>query len=264
MRGCSMRPSEPASSFGRGSRSTAIPISPRGHESRSRPPVLPASPVSPTLRRRPAAASRIGAGVVLPAEAAPDFYRPHTIHMAVGRGGYVGLVRVEDDRLDVAAAFDPAFVKAAGGPGAAAESVLRSVAWPVPHDLANAAWRGTPALTRRPVRVAGDRVFRVGDAAGYVEPFTGEGLAWAVMSAAAVAPIAARAVRGWDESLARDWENVHRRLIGPRQRICRMVARGLRSPLLTGLAIRVLRIAPLLARPVISALNRPAPHGLAA
>jgi 2-polyprenyl-6-methoxyphenol hydroxylase-like FAD-dependent oxidoreductase len=208
--------------------------------------------------------SRIGAGVVMPAQAATGLYQPHAVYMAVGRGGYVGLVRVEDGRLDVAAAFDPAFVKSAGGLGAAAEVVLREVDWPVPSGLATADWRGTPALTRRPARVAGGRVFRVGDAAGYVEPFTGEGLAWAVMSAAAVAPIAARAVRGWDESLARDWERVHRRLIGPRQRLCRMVASGLRSPLLTGLAIRVLGIAPVLARPVISALNRPAPHGLAA
>ena len=35
-----------------------------------------------------------------------------------------------------------------------------------------------------------DGMFVVGDAAGYVEPFTGE-MAWAMMSAAASAPIAA-------------------------------------------------------------------------
>jgi flavin-dependent dehydrogenase len=208
--------------------------------------------------------SRIGAGAVLPVEAVPRFYGARAIYMAVGRRGYVGLVQVEDGRLDVAAAFDPSFVKETEGPGAAAELVLRGVGWPVPRGLVSAVWKGTPALTRHPMRVAGHRLFRVGDAAGYVEPFTGEGLAWAVMTAAAVAPIAVRAVRGWDESIAREWENVYRRLIGPRQRLCRMVARGLRSPILTGLAIRILGIAPVLAQPVIAALNRPASHGLAA
>ena len=80
-----------------------------------------------------------------------DFYRPHTIHMATGRGGYVGLVRVEDDRLDVAAAFDPAFVKAAGGLGpAAGVDPPRSRLAGCRTDLADAPWKGTPALTRRP------------------------------------------------------------------------------------------------------------------
>ena len=73
------------------------------------------------------AGSRIGAAVVLAEEVAPEFYGSRTIYMATGRGGYVGLVRVEDDRLDVAAAFDAAFVKSAGGLGLAAEVILREV-----------------------------------------------------------------------------------------------------------------------------------------
>lgn len=209
----------------------------------------------------PAPGSRIGAGVVLPSETAPKFYCPYTIHMATGRGGYVGLVRVEDGRLDVAAAFDAAFVKSMGGPGAAAEAILRDVKWPVPPALADAPWKGTPALTRRPTRFTERGVFAVGDAAGYVEPFTGEGMAWAVMSAAALAPIAAQAVRSWDECLARDWERAHERIVGRRQRICRVVSRVLRSPALTGIAIGALRWFPALSRPVVAALNRPAPHG---
>jgi flavin-dependent dehydrogenase len=214
----------------------------------------------------PERGSRIGAGVVLPVEIAPAFYGPRTIHMATGRGGYVGLVRVEDDRLDVAAAFDPAFVKSAGGLGPAAEAVLAGVGWPVPPGLAEEAWKGTPALTRRSARLADRGVFVVGDAAGYVEPFTGEGMAWAVMSAAALAPIAARAVRAWDDGLAREWEAAHRRVVGRRQRVCRAVSRVLRSPTLTGVAVAALRLFPVLSRPVVAALNRPAPipHGLPA
>jgi menaquinone-9 beta-reductase len=204
--------------------------------------------------------SRIGAGAILAADAAPDFYGPHTIHMAVGRGGYVGLVRIEDDRLDVAAAFDPSFVKASGGLGPAAGSILGEVGWPASQGLIDATWKGTAALTRRPRRVAGDGVFVVGDAAGYIEPFTGEGMAWAVTSAAALAPIAARAVHGWDDSLAREWEAAHRMIVRRRQRVCRAISSVLRSRTLTGIAIRTLRMIPSLSRPVVAALNRPVPR----
>src|SRR5262249_31513270 len=78
----------------------------------------------------PEVGSRIGAGVAVSADAVPAFFTPHTIFMATARGGYVGLVRVEDGRLDVAAAFDVTFVKGQGGPGPAAEAVLAEVGWP--------------------------------------------------------------------------------------------------------------------------------------
>jgi 2-polyprenyl-6-methoxyphenol hydroxylase-like FAD-dependent oxidoreductase len=177
--------------------------------------------------------------------------------MATGRGGYVGLVRVEDGQLDVAAAFDVGFVRAHGGPGPAAAAVLAEVGWPRPCGFEDLPWRGTPALTRRVSALAGERWFTIGDAAGYVEPFTGEGMAWAVTSAAAVAPIAARAVQEWDGGLVRQWEAVHRRAIGARQRVCRIVSRVLRSPALTTLAVRALAVLPVLSRPVVAALNRP-------
>jgi 2-polyprenyl-6-methoxyphenol hydroxylase-like FAD-dependent oxidoreductase len=211
---------------------------------------------------QPAPGSRIGAGVVLAAEVAPSFYTRGTIYMATGHGGYVGLVRVEDGQLDVAAAFDTRFVKTAGGPGAAADTILREVGWPVPPGLAEQPWRGTQALTRTQPRLAGKRFFMVGDAAGYVEPFTGEGLGWALTSAAAIAPIASTSIREWNDQFILEWEYLHRRLVGNRQRICRVVSAVLRSPALTRLAVGVLRLFPVLSQPVVSALNRPSllPH----
>ena len=215
----------------------------------------------------PAVGSRIGAGVVVLAERVPAFFAPGTVFMATGRGGYVGLVRVEDGRLDVAAAFDVAFVKASGGLGPAAESVLAQVGWPRISGLMELPWKGTPALTRRANALAGERWFAIGDAAGYVEPFTGEGMAWAVASAAAVAPVAASAVHQWDAAHVGAWEAAHRRTVGKRQRACRVVARVLRSPALTALTVRALGVFPLLSRPVVASLNRsrgPASHGIPA
>jgi menaquinone-9 beta-reductase len=205
----------------------------------------------------PESGSRIGAGAMIPAEFAGAFFVPGTIYMATGRHGYVGLVRVENDRLDIAAAFDPHFIRARGGLGLAAEAILRDVGWPVSPGLAELPWKGTPALTRRPVHVAAHRLFAVGDAAGYIEPFTGEGMAWAVMSATVLAPIAARAVHGWGAGLMREWEVAHRHILGHRQRLCRVVAQVLRSPRLSRFAVRALSAFPILAHPLIAALNQP-------
>jgi flavin-dependent dehydrogenase len=66
-----------------------------------------------------AAGSRVGVGAVISADGAPDGFEVGTIHLAVARFGYVGAVRVEGDRLDVAAAFDPGFIRSRGGPGPA-------------------------------------------------------------------------------------------------------------------------------------------------
>ncbi len=203
----------------------------------------------------PEAGSRIGAGVVLPAESSYGYFVPGTIYMATGRHGYVGLVRVEDDRLDVAAAFDAGLIKSCGGLGHAAVSILKEVGWPVPAGLLDLPWKGTPALTRRPEHVAAHRLFAVGDAAGYIEPFTGEGMAWALLSASLLAPLAARAINSWDDEFANEWESIHDRVLGPRQRRCRMVARLLRSSLLRHVAIHALSLFPNLSRPLVASFN---------
>jgi flavin-dependent dehydrogenase len=231
---------------------------PRGLDSDLHPAAVVLASGLPT-RTDPAPGSRLGAGVALPAGAVPAFFSPGTIFMATGRGGYVGLVRLEDGRLDLAAAFDPAFVKTAGGLGPAAAAVLTTTRWPALPGLADAPWKGTPALTRTPAAVAGRRTFAVGDAAGYVEPFTGEGMAWAVAGAAALAPIVHRAAAGWDEAHAAEWRRTHARIIRGRQGVCRAAARALRSPTFTAVAVRALALLPALARPVTFALNRPAP-----
>jgi 2-polyprenyl-6-methoxyphenol hydroxylase-like FAD-dependent oxidoreductase len=174
--------------------------------------------------------------------------------MACGRSGYVGKVRLEDGRLDVAAAFDRDEVRRAGGPGPAASAVLAEVGWSLP-DLAKLPWRGTAALTRRASRLFGERVLVLGDAAGYVEPFTGEGIAWALSSALAIAPVALQGVACWNASVGAEWQRVHRRVVSERQATCRVVARALRHPMLARTAIHILSRMPSLAAPVVRRLN---------
>ncbi len=208
---------------------------------------------APGFRLHTARAARIGAGAVL--DGAPKFYEPQVIFMAAGRSGYLGLVKLEDGRLEAAAALDPVWVRMVGGPGAAAAGLLDQVGWPPVPGLAAASWRGTPRLTRRVRPLAAHRLLVLGDAAGYVEPFTGEGIAWALAAAAALAPLASRALRDAAADLAVSWPRAYRRAVGRRQAVCRWAARVLRRPLLTGAAIRLLALLPGLAAPVIRYLN---------
>lgn len=208
----------------------------------------------PGLQTYPEKNSRIGAGVIV--DQAPSFYEPGIISMACGRGGYGGLVRLEDGRLDIAAALDPAFVRQLGGPGKAVEAILAEANFPAVRGLREAVWRGTPALTQSASRLAAKRVFVLGDAAGYIEPFTGEGIAWALASAVILAPLADRASRSWDSSLGDQWTALYQRHLGRRQRLCRVMAGILRWPRLVRILVGMLSRMPMLAGPVISRLNR--------
>jgi flavin-dependent dehydrogenase len=199
------------------------------------------------------AGARIGAGVVV--GAASPFFQHGTIYMACGEGGYVGLVRREDGRLNLAAALDAASVRAEGGPGRVAARLLAEAGWPLPANIAAAAWKGTPALTRQAPHVAAERVLVLGDAAGYVEPFTGEGLAWALATGVAVAPFAARAADHWHLALARAWQCRYTQIVG-RRALCRALAALLRRPALVRALIRLLARTPAVARPILCSLGQ--------
>lgn len=205
------------------------------------------------LRSTEAPRSRIGVEALL-AEF-PDAYEPGVIFMAVGRRGYVGLTRVEDGRLNVAAAVDAAALRDGGGAAQACMAILNEAGFPIAPEMARADWHGTIKLTRRSSRRAAERLFLIGDAAGYIEPFTGEGMSWAFASALGVAPIVREGIRGWTSQLPDAWEREYRAIIEQRQWVCRALAAGLRRTALVRAAVPVLTAMPWLARPVIRHLN---------
>jgi flavin-dependent dehydrogenase len=174
--------------------------------------------------------------------------------MAVGRGGYVGLVRLEDGRLNVATALDPRLVKGRHLSRAAGD-ILEQAGHVIPEAFGDAEWRGVPQLTRRPARAAGPRILAIGDAAGYVEPFTGEGIGWALTSGREAAVIACDAVGASGSEVDRVWQRRHREIVGAAQRRCRVISLGLRHPALLNLATAALARAPAIARCLIDPLN---------
>ncbi|AMV38455.1 NAD(P)/FAD-dependent oxidoreductase [Planctomyces sp. SH-PL62] len=205
-------------------------------------------------RATPATGAKLGAGAIAPV--APSGYEPGRIYMACGDGGYVGLVVLEDGRLDLAAALDPDAVRDAGGIGRLAASILATASLPPVPGVAGLSWKGTPLLTRRPARLVERGVFRVGDSAGYVEPFTGEGMAWAVAGGEALAAILADAVAGLETRPDRRWDLAYRRRIARRQLTCRAVSRVLRSPWMTRGLVRALGLGPSLARPFLAIMHK--------
>jgi menaquinone-9 beta-reductase len=197
--------------------------------------------------------SRSGAGCMV--DTFPDAYHQGTVFMAVGRSGYVGLVRVEDGHLNVAAAFNKHYVKTTGSPGVAANRVLLEAGFGPVAALDDAVWRGTAPLTRQSRPIAGERFFVLGDATGYIEPFTGEGMAWAMMSGQAVAPLVWRGIQCWESSLVRTWVLLHRRLVTRKQYVCRALATLLHHPGVARVAFELIARVPGVARLVIERVN---------
>lgn len=197
--------------------------------------------------------SRLGGGVLLQDRSAS--FRPGTIYMALGRDGYVGVVRVEGGKLNVAAAFDPAAVKR-DGMGPLAEEVLRAAGLPAISELSTAEWRGTPLLSRKAQSVAGERILALGDATGYVEPVTGEGMAWAMVAAEAAAPLAVAGARNWSPTIARRWVVEHRDLVARKAWFCRTMMGLLRSPIATRSALLAASMLPSAARLPLRWLDR--------
>ena len=200
--------------------------------------------------------SRIGAGCVLPGEAAE--LAPGVLQMAVGQGGYVGLVRVESGEINLACAIDRTMLGAGGGAAQLCQKILAEAGFAPLPGLKEAAWQLTAALSRRTTPLAGHRLLLLGDAAGYVEPFTGEGMGWALTSSLAALPLVLRGLEHWDGAIETEWRRLHRRWVAQRQRSCRVVALVLRHPRISWGLHRLAGSFPSVAGSMIGLLQRPA------
>lgn len=214
----------------------------------------------PSLRLRDefseevAPASYLGGGAILAAGdavATRGALAPDGVTMCVAPGGYVGIVEVEEGRLNIAAALAPSLVKEAGSLAAAAARIVEQSGVEGSPAILRAPWLGTPALTRRTRPLAREGVLLLGDAAGYVEPFTGEGITWALASAVELADVVTLASDTSPRALARRWRVQLSRTMNRRARVCRAVSQGLRRPWLVRRAVQALGIWPIAAAPVV-------------
>lgn len=201
--------------------------------------------------------ARFGCGATFANSA--GYYLPGRIYMACQQGGYVGLVVLETGAIDIACALDRSYVREHKSLALAIAAILKQCNLPLPvtfEKFSAKQWHGTDLLTRRRRKISAPRLFVVGDACGYPEPLTGEGMAWALESAEALAPLAVAAVEQWSDSLAAEWQQVHGLLVSRRHLKSRAIAYSLRSRISRRALIQIVSLFPKVARSIASSLTR--------
>lgn len=174
-----------------------------------------------------------------------------TIFMALGKEGYIGASLINNAKIDLAGALSPTFIKKKKGVKEAVRTILIEAGALELLVFADLDWRGTPLLSRSG-KISDIRYFAIGDACGYVEPFTGEGMTWALQSATLAAPLIEEGVLAWNLRLMERWELCYKENVGRSQRFCHLTK-------------KLLRLPPLLKETFLqTSTSRPALHLLAA
>ena len=173
--------------------------------------------------------SPVGLGTI--ADAVPWGCRTDRITMFHGPQGYLGVAPLADGRADLAAAVSPGWLES-NRSGAPLPAFAGSFGVELDDHCGGSRTLGTPHLTRSRNRVEADgRIFLCGDSTGYLEPFTGEGMSWALVSAERILPHLLGALDGnyllgsWSRDLAAD--------LRARHGLCRGVSALLARPRLT-------------------------------
>jgi flavin-dependent dehydrogenase len=161
-------------------------------------------------------------------------------------GGYAGLVGVEGGRLNLCALVRVSALRACGG---RPERLLRERILANPLVRARvgdappvAGWRSVGPLRWGARRPAAAGVLFVGDAAGTIDPFSGDGMSHALRSAEMALPYALAAVQrgGLDPELGRAWTDAWNASFGGVRRRVRHLGRLFERPWLADLAIGLL------------------------
>lgn len=186
--------------------------------------------------------ARIGFSGIIPAR---QFLLPiGELRMIIDRHAYVGAVRISEHCVNVAGAADPGHVRGHDAIATCVDAHLCQVASYEAGAARAVTWRGTELLSREYGKNAAHRLFAIGDAAGYVEPFTGEGMAWAIASAIRVLPWVDRSAMKWESRLADQWNCITRREWDRQKRICRVLTSLVRVPWAVDVSLLALRCFP--------------------
>src|SRR5438477_2569528 len=117
-------------------------------------------------------------------------------------------------------------------------------------------WRTITPLTRAPVSVAHENLFFIGDAARVVEPFTGEGIYYAVRSGQLAANAIVKILRGERPAL-RQFVRAHRAMYRGRLWVNRLARTAVLSPKTASRFVQVARFSPTIMRLLTTKIVRP-------
>jgi len=160
------------------------------------------------------------------------------MHVAPAGQGYAGLASLEEGLTNVAFVTDSAAV--ANRPGtleaffAAGLSGIPAVASRLAGAERVGVIRGIGPMAHRARRVIGDGFMLVGDAASFLDPFTGDGIHEALRGATLLAPVADAALRAGDLSARRlgSYCAARRRAFWAKRQVCWMVQGFIATPAL--------------------------------
>jgi geranylgeranyl reductase family protein len=118
-------------------------------------------------------------------------------------------------------------------------------------------WRTITPLTRAPLAPAHDNLFFIGDAARVVEPFTGEGIYYALRSGELAADALSKIMRGQDrQSTLRELTNAHAAMYRGRLWINHLARAAVLSPRIASLFVHAARMLPVLLRLLTRKITR--------
>jgi len=156
--------------------------------------------------------------------------------MHVGHGRYGGLAILEDGLTNVAIVSGVGAVEARTG---SIEEFFESSIQAIPEmarKLEGATRvggiRGVGSMAHRARRTSGDGFMLVGDAASFLDPFTGEGIYEALQGAALAAPVASAALRAGDTSKGAldEYRLARRRAFTAKRQVCWIVQGFIGAP----------------------------------
>ena len=151
------------------------------------------------------------------------------------REGYSGQAPVNKTELNLCLVGRPSTI-----------SRLRQWAQSQFEIAANQPWRTITPLTRAPVPCAHENLLFIGDAARVVEPFTGEGIYYALRSGELAADAIAKIIRGKDrQSALRDFARASAEMYRGRLWINRLARAAVLSPRLASFLIQAARVEPI-------------------
>jgi len=123
---------------------------------------------------------------------------------------------------------------------------------------ADHAWRTITPLTRAPVSAVHENLFFIGDAARVVEPFTGEGIYYALRSGELAANAIVKIIRGQDRQVTlREFARAHAAIYRGRLWINRLARAAVLSPRIASLFVNAARFQPPIWRLLTAKIVRP-------
>jgi flavin-dependent dehydrogenase len=165
------------------------------------------------------------------------------------REGYSGQAPVNETQLNLCLVGTPPTI-----------SILRKWAERQFDLPANQSWRTIAPLTRSPVPSAHENLFFIGDAARVVEPFTGEGIYYALRSGELAASAVEKIVRGERQSALRSFTRAYSDMYRGRLWINRLARAAVVWPQLGSFFVHTARTNPsvlkLLTAKIVSPTDR--------